>query len=90
MPTGAAPSFTASRSGLDHANVAQFTRRTKEDSMDTHVLPLSPRQRHLVLGVIALALMMVVSAVSGLNVALPDLARDTGASQSELQWIVDA
>ena len=39
---------------------------------------------------VALALMMVVSAVSGLNVALPDLARDTGASQSELQWIVDA
>ncbi|MGH2918879.1 MAG: MFS transporter [Solirubrobacteraceae bacterium] len=33
--------------------------------------------------------MMVVSAVSGLNVALPSLARDTGASSSELQWIVD-
>ena len=51
---------------------------------------LSPRRRRAVLGVVALALMMVVSAVSGLNVALPDLARDTGASQSELQWIVDA
>lgn len=51
---------------------------------------LSRRQRRLVLGVVALALMMVVSAVSGLNVALPSLARGTGASQSELQWIVDA
>jgi EmrB/QacA subfamily drug resistance transporter len=51
---------------------------------------LSPQRRRIVLGVIALALMMVVSAVSGLNVALPSLARDTGASQSELQWIVDA
>ena len=51
---------------------------------------LSARQRKVVLGVVALALMMVVSAVSGLNVALPDLARDTGATQSELQWIVDA
>ncbi len=51
---------------------------------------LSPRQRRAVLGVVALALMMVVSAVSGLNVALPDLAVDTGATQSELQWIVDA
>ena len=58
--------------------------------MASNVAPLTPRQRHLVLGVIALALMMVVSAVSGLNVALPGLARDTGASQSELQWIVDA
>ena len=34
--------------------------------------------------------MTVVSAVSGLNVALPSLARDTGASQTELTWIVDA
>jgi EmrB/QacA subfamily drug resistance transporter len=37
-----------------------------------------------------LALMMVVAAVASLNVALPDLARGTGATQSELQWIVDA
>ena len=43
-----------------------------------------------VLGVVALALMMVVSAVSGLNVALPDLAIDTGASQTQVTWIVDA
>ena len=50
----------------------------------------SRKQRRIVLGVVALALMMVVSAVSGLNVALPDLARDTGATQSQLQWIVDA
>src|SRR3954465_15969271 len=51
---------------------------------------LSPPRRKLVLAVVGLALMMVVSAVGGLNVALPDLARDTGATQSELQWIVDA
>jgi EmrB/QacA subfamily drug resistance transporter len=37
-----------------------------------------------------LALMMVVAAVASLNVALPDLARETGATQSQLQWIVDA
>jgi EmrB/QacA subfamily drug resistance transporter len=42
------------------------------------------------LAVVALALMAVVSAVSGLNTALPSLARDTGASQTELTWIVDA
>ncbi|HEY8717478.1 MFS transporter [Pengzhenrongella sp.] len=51
---------------------------------------LSPRRRSALLGVIALALMMVVSAVSGLNVALPDLAIDTGASQTQVTWIVDA
>lgn len=51
---------------------------------------LTPQRRRLVLAVIALALMMVSAAVSSLNVALPGLARDTGATQTELQWIVDA
>jgi EmrB/QacA subfamily drug resistance transporter len=37
-----------------------------------------------------LALATVVSAVSSLNVALPDLARDLHATQTQLQWIVDA
>src|SRR4051812_48244599 len=63
---------------------------TREGTMTAPETSLSPRRRRAVLGVVALALMMVVSAVSGLNVALPDLARDTGASQSQLQWIVDA
>lgn len=49
-----------------------------------------PRRRRAILATVALALMMVVSAVSGLNVALPSLAVDTGATQTELQWIVDA
>jgi MFS family permease len=43
-----------------------------------------------VLRVMSLALMMVVAAVASLNVALPEIARDTGATQTELQWIVDA
>src|SRR5262245_31067607 len=46
--------------------------------------------RRVVLAVLCLALMTVVAAVASLNVALPDLARDTGATQSQLQWIVDA
>jgi len=51
---------------------------------------LSPGRRSAILVVVALALMTVVSAVTGLNVALPDLAVDTGASQTQLTWIVDA
>jgi EmrB/QacA subfamily drug resistance transporter len=51
---------------------------------------LSRRHRLAVLVVMCLALMMVVSAVASLNVALPDIARGTGASQSQLQWIIDA
>jgi len=44
----------------------------------------------LLLPVISLSLMAVVSAVSGLNVALPSISVDTGASQTQLTWIVDA
>ncbi len=40
--------------------------------------------------VIAVSVITVTSAVSGLNVALPAVAEDTGATQSELVWIVDA
>ena len=48
------------------------------------------QHRGAVLRVMCLALVMVVAAVASLNVALPEIARDTGASQTELQWIVDA
>lgn len=38
---------------------------------------------------VCVALATVVSAVSSLMVALPDVARHTGASQTQLSWIVD-
>lgn len=44
----------------------------------------------LVLPTIALSLMTVVSAVAGLNMALPSIARETGATQTQLTWIVDS
>ena len=56
----------------------------------TPALDLTPRRRRLILLTVALSLMTVISAVSGLNVALPSLARDLGATQTELTWIVDA
>lgn len=43
-----------------------------------------------VLIVTCVALGAVVSAVASLNVALPSIARDTHASQTQLSWIVDA
>ena len=49
-----------------------------------------PAERRKVLVMMCFALATVVSAVSSLNVALPDLARDIGATPTELQWIVDA
>jgi EmrB/QacA subfamily drug resistance transporter len=50
----------------------------------------SRRERGLVLAAMCVSLATVVSAVSSLNVALPDLARDVGATQTQLQWIVDS
>src|ERR671923_3015221 len=50
---------------------------------------MSTERRH-VLVMMCFALATVVSAVSSLNVALPDLARATGATPTQLQWIVDA
>src|SRR4051812_4461707 len=48
------------------------------------------RRRGAILRVMCLALMMVVAAVASLNVALPEIARATGATQTQLQWMVDA
>jgi MFS transporter, DHA2 family, multidrug resistance protein len=48
------------------------------------------QRRWFVLGVMCLSLVMVVIAVSSLNVALPTLQQDLGASASQLQWIVDS
>lgn len=50
----------------------------------------SKKRRNGVLAVVCISLLMVVAAVASLNVALPNLARSTGATQSQLQWIVDA
>jgi EmrB/QacA subfamily drug resistance transporter len=47
-------------------------------------------ERRRILVVMCVALATVVSAVSSLNVALPDMARDTGATPTQLQWVVDA
>jgi EmrB/QacA subfamily drug resistance transporter len=56
----------------------------------TTPMEMSPGRTRAVLAVVGLSLMAVVSAVSGLNVALPEMARETGATQVELTWIVDA
>lgn len=49
-----------------------------------------PRPHRLVLPVVLLALATVITAVSSLMLALPSLARSTGATATQLTWIVDA
>src|SRR6478672_5334339 len=51
----------------------------------------SSNPRHgLILGVVCLELAAVVAAMSSLNVGLPDIARDTHATQTQLVWVIDA
>ena len=52
--------------------------------------PTHQSRRTALLPVVLLSLALVVAAVPALNVAIPNLASDTGATMSQLQWIVDA
>jgi EmrB/QacA subfamily drug resistance transporter len=45
---------------------------------------------NLVTAVVCLALAAVVAAMASLNVALPSVARSTHASQTQLEWVIDA
>jgi EmrB/QacA subfamily drug resistance transporter len=55
-----------------------------------HEDPDVHRRRWLLLGVMCLSLVLVVMAVSSLNVAAPRLQQDLGASATELHWIIDS
>lgn len=50
----------------------------------------APVNHRAVLAVTCVALATVVSAVASLNVAIPSIARDTHAGQTQLSWMVDA
>jgi DHA2 family multidrug resistance protein-like MFS transporter len=47
-------------------------------------------KRWFLLGIMCLSLVMVVMAVSGLNVAIPSIQSSLRASATDLQWIVDS
>lgn len=65
--------------------------------MPSHPMPspfavrvLSPGQLRGLLIVLCAGLALVVAGNSALAIALPDIAADLGADQSELTWIIDA
>ena len=47
-------------------------------------------RRWLILAILCLCLVLVVARVSSLNVAIPSIQGALDASQSQLQWIIDA
>ena len=64
--------------------MSAVTRTTEPVEMTGH-----PR-RWLILGILCLCLVLVVASISSLNVAIPSIQRALDASQSQLQWIIDA
>jgi MFS family permease len=50
----------------------------------------APAHRYVILGTCCLSLLVVSMDVTIVNVALPTIRRDLGASISDLQWVVDA
>jgi EmrB/QacA subfamily drug resistance transporter len=52
--------------------------------------PPARTEHRSVLAVVCVALGAVVSAVASLNVAIPSVARDLHATQTQLSWVIDA
>jgi EmrB/QacA subfamily drug resistance transporter len=47
-------------------------------------------QRWFILGILCTCLVLIVAAVSSLNIAIPSIQDSLDASQTELQWIIDS
>ena len=60
------------------------TTRRVDDSTHVHA------RRWSILGVLCLSLLIIVMDNTILNVAIPSLIRDLDASNSDIQWIIDA
>ncbi len=58
--------------------------------MEAVVSPEAQRRRWLILGVLCLSVFVIVVDSTIVNVALPTLVEQLGATTSQLQWIVDA
>lgn len=58
-------------------------------NIDPGMAVLSKRQRYWLLAVACMDVSMVVSSMVALNAALPDIARETSATQAQLTWVID-
>ncbi|MGV0813626.1 MFS transporter [Mycolicibacterium boenickei] len=62
-----------------------------ESGQDTEpsMAQLSIRQRYWLLAVACMDVSIVVASMVALNAALPDIARETAATQAQLTWVID-
>jgi len=70
--------------------VSVATRAVDAPGRGNEASPARPPHRWLALAVLCLSLLIVTLDNTVLNVALPTLVRDLGATSTDLQWIVDA
>lgn len=61
-----------------------------DQASDTGTHALSKRARIWTLSVACMGVLLVISSMVALNTALPDIARVTSATQTELTWMVDS
>ncbi|TRW81763.1 MFS transporter [Mycolicibacterium sp. 018/SC-01/001] len=66
------------------------TSTPSDQDIDAEVAALSVRGRRWLLTVAGLSVLLVISSMVALNAALPDIAVETSATQSQLTWVVDA
>jgi EmrB/QacA subfamily drug resistance transporter len=60
-----------------------------DQDIDANLATLSKFGRYWLLTVAALGVTLVIASIVALNAALPDIARETSATQTQLTWIVD-
>lgn len=60
-----------------------------DQDIDANLATLSKWGRYWLLTVAALDVLLVISSMVALNAALPDIAVETAATQTQLTWIVD-
>ncbi|MGV9711293.1 MFS transporter [Gordonia sp. NPDC003424] len=63
---------------------------TRSDEVAAASTELSARHRRVILATCCLSLFIVGIDVSAVNVALPSISSDLGASPSQLQWVIDS
>ncbi|HZC52479.1 MAG TPA: MFS transporter [Mycobacterium sp.] len=63
---------------------------SRPDATPAAIEPAAPQHRWLILGVIALAQLMIVLDATIMNIALPSAQRDLGFSVVDRQWVVTA
>ncbi len=85
-----APESAARPEGHSRSTVDASAHIVEANDPDHGIDPIVYARRWSILGVLCLSLLIVIIGNTTLNVALPTLARELGASTSSLQWMVDA